>query len=251
MMEIPERRMSDDPDAPAVVENENRPQMSDSARPPRRISGRVVLMPEEPTATGRGTKRMEPAPKKGATKGATARRKRSLPEQLEQKPSRREAADEQAYVRIRVRVENGELSVQDLRHVEGPLIAHEELHGNLAYEVTIGGKRISSGAIPDVPTMRSFPHPEPAPGQEGHHVTPATSYEFLVRVPKDAISERVLPRLGIAVYRIKEGPVPRTEGPEPLGERFPKELREVGRVRGIRLEHLPKSAQAEARRALR
>lgn len=251
MMKIPERRMSDDPDAPAVVENENRPQMSDSPRPPRRISGKVALMPEEPTATGRGTKRMEPIPKKGAKKGAAARRKGPLPEQLEQGPSRREAADEPGYVRIRVRVENGELSVQDLRHVEGPLVAHEELHGDLAYEVTIGGKRISSGAIPDVPTMRSFPHPEPAPGQEGHHFTPATSYEFLARVPKEAVSERALPRLGIAVYRIKEGPVPRTEGPEPLAKRFPKELREVGRVRGIRIEHLPKSAQADARRALR
>jgi hypothetical protein len=250
-MEIPERRMSDDPDAPAVVENENRPQMSEKARPPRRISGKVVLMPEEPRAVGRGRKRMEPVPKKGAKKGAAARRKGALPDQLEPKPSRGDAPGEQGYVRIRVRVENGELSVQDLRHVDGPLVANEELHGDLAYEATIGGTRISSGAIPDVPTLRSFPHPEPAPGQEGHHFTPATSFEFLVRIPKEAVSERALPRLGIAVYRIKEGPVPRTEGPEPLGQRFPKELREIGRVRGIRVEHLPKSAQAEARRALR
>src|SRR5918995_1413261 len=229
MMEMPERRMSDDPDAPAVVEDEKQPQMRDSARPPRRISGKVALMPEEPTATGRGSKRMEPVPKKGPKKGAAARRRGPLPDQLEPRPSRRKAADEQGYVRIRVRVENGELSVQDLRHVEGPLVAHEDLHGDLAYEVTIGGQRIGSGAIPDVPTMRSFPHPEPAPGQEGHHFTPATSFEFLVRVPKEAISERALPRLGIALYRIKEGPVPRTEGPESLANRFPKELREVGR----------------------
>ena len=251
MMEIPERRMSDDPDAPAVVEDENRPQMSDSARPPRRISGKAALMPEEPTATGRGSKRMEPLPKKRAKKGASARRKGPLPDQLEVKPRRSETADEAGYVRIRVRVENGKLSVQDLRHVEGPLVAHEELHGDLAYEVTIGGKRISSGAIPDVPTLRAFPHPEPAPGQEGHHFALATSFEFVARVPKEVISERTLPRLGIALYRIKEGPVPRTEGPEPLGERFSKELREVGRIRGIRIEQLPKSAQAEARRALR
>jgi hypothetical protein len=251
MMEISGQRMSDDPDAPAVVENEKQPQMSDRPRPPRRISGKVVLMPEEPTATGRGSKRMEPVPKRGAKKGAAARRRGPLPEQLEQSPSRGEAADEQGYVRIRVRLENGELSVQDLRHVEGPLVANEELHGELAYEVTIGGRRISSGAIPDVPTLRSFPHPEPAPGQEGHHFTPATSFEFLVRVPKEALSERALPRLRIAVYRIKEGPVPRTEGPEPLAERFPKELREIGRIRGIRIEDLPKSAQTQARRALR
>ncbi|MFL5820044.1 MAG: hypothetical protein ACJ76S_05100 [Solirubrobacteraceae bacterium] len=96
--------------------------------------------------------------------------------------------------------------------------------------------------------MRSFPPREPAAGQEGHFFMPATSYEFVVRVPKEAVSLRSLPRLNVTLFRIKE-PVPATEGPEPLGDHFPKELHEVGRIRGIRLKQLPK--QAQARRALR
>jgi hypothetical protein len=241
--------MSEDREAPPIVEDERRPQMSERARPPRRISGKVELMSEEPQAPKRGAKRMESLPKKGA-KGASRRKKGSLPEQIEQKPSRTERAGEEGYLRIRIRAEGGELEVKDIRAVEGPLLADGELHGDLAYEVTIGSRRVSSGAIPDVGLMRSFPHPDPAPGQEGHHFTPAPSYEFLVRVPKRGLSPQSLSRLGIRLYRIKD-PVPRTEGPELLGERFGSELREVGRIQGIRLELLPKSSQAEVRRALK
>jgi hypothetical protein len=251
MIERSENKMSEDPEAPPIVEDERRPQMSDRPRPPRRLSGKIELMPDDPQAPKRGARRMEPVPKKGGSGTTSRRRKGSLPEQIEPKQSRADQADDQGYVRIRVGVEDGELSVKDFRQVEGPLIADEELHGDLAYEVTIGGRRVSSGAIPDVGMMRSFPPLDPAPGQEGHHFTPATSYEFVVRVPKEALSLRSLRRLGLTLYRIKEGPLPRTEGPESLGERFEKELREVGRIRGIRLEQLPKSAQAEARRVLR
>jgi hypothetical protein len=250
MMDMPHQRMSDDPDAPPIVEDEKRPQMTDETPPPRRISGKIELMPEEPQVPKRGKTRMDPLPKKGAKKKAgTGRRRGSLPEQIEPR-SRGTGTDEPGYLRMRVRVEGGQLSVEDLRHVEGPLVADEPLHGDLAYEVVLGGRRLSSGAIPDAGTMRSFPHPDPAPGQEGHAFTPATSYEFVVRVPKEAVSARSLPRLDVRVYRVKE-PVPRTRSQDPLGERFPRELDEIGQIRGIRVEDLPKSAQAEARRALR
>ena len=247
-MRDPEHGMSRNPEAPPIVEDERRPQMSDRPQAPRRVSGEVVLMPEEPAAPERGPNRMKPVPKKGAKRGA-ARRRGSLPEQVEPRRTRGEGAAEEGYLRIRVRVEDDELQVKDIRAVEGPLLANEELHGDLAYEVTLGGRRVSSGAVPDVGVMRSFPHPDPAPGQEGHHFTPAPSYEFLVRVPREGLSLRSLPRLGVRLYRIKS-PVPRDEGSELLGERFETELREVGRLQGIRLDALPRSVQAGARRAL-
>jgi hypothetical protein len=246
-MEMQPRRMSDDPDAPAIVEDTRRRQMSEEpdAPAPRRIGGKINLMPEEPAAPGRGGNRMQAVPKK---RPSASRRKGELPEQIEPKgPRRVTARGEPGYLRIRVHAENDQLSVQEIRHVEGPLVAHEELHGDLAWEATLGGNRLSSGAIPDAGMMRSFPHPDPAPGQEGHAFTPATSYDFNVRVPKEAVSERTLPRLGITLYRIKEGPMPRTEGPQPLAARFEKELRPVGRIDGIRIEDLPRSAQAAAR----
>ena len=103
----------------------------------------------------------------------------------------------------------------------------------------------------DAGVMRSFPHPDPAEGQEGHHFTPATSFDFLVRVPKDFVTESKLRRIQIPVYRIKEGPFPQTEGPEPLAERYEGQLRGVGRLRGVDIKKLPKPAQARARHALR
>jgi len=151
---------------------------------------------------------------------------------------------------MRVRLEGGELSVQDIRRVDGPLVAHEELQGDLAYEVTVVGRRVASGSIPDVGIARAFPHPEPAPGMEGHKFVPALTHDVIVRVPSDAISLKALPRVDVAVYRVKEGPLPKTDDEQPLSARFTKELREVARLRGIDLAALPPDARAEARRAL-
>jgi hypothetical protein len=150
-----------------------------------------------------------------------------------------------------VSVEPDGLSLQNITQVDGPLIAHEELHGDLAYEVTVAGNRVASGALPDVGMRRAFPPPDPAPGQEGHYFTPAPSYQFIARVPKDAISLKALPQVDIAVYGIKEGPVPRTEGTEPLARVHQRQLREINRLHGIKLEDLPKAVQEQARRALR
>ena len=251
-MKVPQQHMSNDPDAPAIVEDETRPQMSDEPGPARRISGKILRMPDEPGAPRRGGKRMDPVPERGDPKGRAGRRKPPLPDQeAAPPPRRRDEAPPAGYLRMRVRAHAGELAVLDIRQVDGPLVAHEELHGDLAYEVALGDTRISSGAIPDAGTRRSFPPLDPAPGQEGHYFTPTPSYEFVVRMPKDAVTEQTLRRVNIAVYRIKEGPVPRTEGPELLAARFPNKVREVGRIDGIRLDELPKAAQADARRAVR
>jgi hypothetical protein len=250
-MKMPQQHMSSDPDAPAIVEDEKLPLMSDQPPEPRPVSGKIRRMPEEPAAPRKSGKRMDPVPARGDTKGRSGSRKPPLPDQRVAPARRGDESAPAGYLRIRVRAHGGDLSVQDIRHVEGPLLAHDELHGELAYEAALGGTRLSSGAIPDVGTRRSFPPPDPAPGQEGHYFTPSPSYEFVVRVPKDAVSEETLRRVNISVYRIKDGPVPRTEGPELLAERFPVQLREVGRIEGIRIDDLPKPAQAAARRALR
>jgi hypothetical protein len=239
--------MSRDPEAEPIFEDTRRPKMIERPGRPRRISGKVLLMPEEPKPPKRGTNRMSPVPKKTGS----GRQPRERPDQLEPEPPRRTRSQEPGYVRLRVHVEDGEMSLQDITAVEGPLIENAPLQGDLAYEVLVGGKRVASGSIPDVGLMRSFPHPDPAPGQEGHYITPATSFDFMVRIPRDAASENNLRRMQIPLYRIKETPLPQTEGPESLGERFEKELREVGRIRGVKIDDLPRSAQAQARRALR
>lgn len=249
MADLPKRKMSDAKDAEPIVEDPNLPTMADEPRRPRRIGGKLLHMPEEPSPPGGKANRMKPVPKK---RPKPRGHKGALPDQVEKKPvARRDAAAEgDAYVRMRVRVEGGEMSVQGMKTVEGPLIAHEDLHGDLAYEVTVGGRRVSSGAIPDAGVNRSFPHPDPVPGQEGHHLAPAVAHEFVARVPSKAISLSSLPRTNVTLFRVKEGPLPKTEGTERLSQHFAKELREVAELRGIRLETLPKSTQAEVRRSL-
>lgn len=179
---------------------------------------------------------------------------RQRAERLDQRPLETPRQPEQAqagYLRLRVHVEDGEMTVQDITAVEGPLIAHEPLHGDFAWEALVAGKRVASGAIPDAGVRRAFPPRDPAPGQEGHFFTTAPSFDFMVRIPRELVTESKLRRLEIPIYRIKEGGLPQTDGPEPLAERFSREIREVGRLRGVDLSQLPKTAQTRARRALR
>jgi len=62
----------------------------------------------------------------------------------------------------------------------------------MVYEVTVGGERVASASVPDAGVNRSFP-------------------------PREPVVE-------IALYRVKEGPLPSTEDAEPLGQRFSREL---------------------------
>jgi hypothetical protein len=242
-----QRTMSTDPDAEPVVDDPKKPEMTDKAPQPRRIARKVLLMPDKPSAPKGSRNRMDPLPEK---RPRAARRRPPLPEQEEVRTRGRTRAGDEGYVRLHMRVEPDGLSVQNITRVDGPLIANEELHGDLGYEVAVAGQRVASGALPDVGLRRSFPPQEPAAGQAGHFFTPAPSYEFIARVPRDKISLDALPEVEVALHGIKEGPVPRTEGPEPLAAVHPRQLREVTRLRGIRLEDLPRSVQASARRAL-
>jgi hypothetical protein len=242
-----DNKMSGEPDAEPVIENPRRPMMTDRPPRPRKIGGKVLEMADDPKPPKGSRNRMDPLPKR-----APRPRGQRLPldDQTEARPPRRPPARRPSYVRMRVRLEAGSLSVQDIQRVEGPLVADEELHGDLAYEVTVGGRRVASGSVPDVGVARAFPHPDPAPGQEGHQFVPALTHDVIVRVPSDAVSLRALPRVDVALYRLKEGPLPKADDDRPLTARFTKELREVARLRGIELDALPQDARAEARRAL-
>lgn len=183
--------------------------------------------------------------------GRPTKQRLPLEEQVAPRTPRRRSADAERYLRIRVHAEDDMLSVQHIKEVEGPLIAHEDLHGAMVYEVTLGGERVASASVPDAGVNRSFPPREPVAGQEGHFFAPAPTHDILVRVPSVSVSLRALPRVEIALYRVKEGPLPRTEDAEPLGQRFSRELREVSRLRGMHLDDLPAAARREARRALK
>ena len=242
------KRMSEDPDADPVVEDAGKPQMADKPPRPRRVGGRTLLMADDPPEPTRKTGRMDPLPKKA---GRPKKQRLPLEEQVAPSTPRRPPADAERYLRIRVHLEDGTLSVQHIKEVEGPLVAHEDLHGTMVYEVTVGGERVASASVPDAGVNRAFPPREPVAGQEGHFFAPAPTHDILVRVPE---------RLGLAARSAADGDraLPRQGGP-PAADRGHRTARSALQPRTARgraaprhnLDDLPAAARREARRALK
>ena len=230
-----------------VVNNAKLAQMTDKALRPRVIGGQTLLMAAEPKPDTGKQGRMSPLAAAGV-RVARPTLRRELPDMQEAKLV--DAPQKEGYVRLRLRVADGEVSVVGANAVEGPLVESGKLHGALAYEVVLGTKRIAAGSFPDLGERRSFPNPNGPPEQQGHFISTVPSYEVNVRVPASEVSLASLPRLDIRLYRVKDEIAAERIQPGILVDQFPKELREVGRVKGIRPELLATPLQAELRRAL-
>jgi hypothetical protein len=230
-----------------VVDNPKLPLMSDTPPRPRSIKGKILLMAEEPKPDTGKQKRMS-----AFRKAAAVRAPKVRPDQKEANLTRAETAQQpEGYVRLRLRITDGEMSVVGAKAVEGPLV-EPKLQGALAYEVTVGQKRVAAGGIPDVGERRSFPDPEGKGEMSGHHVEELKTYEVNVRVPKEQVSAAELPRLEIALYKMKEElPEPRVDRlpAGPIGAQFARELREVGRMKGIRPDQLARPVAEQVRKA--
>ena len=242
--------------APPVVEDAKLPRMGEGEVELLRIGGRALLMPEEPKRDEGTRNRM--APFRQVKSPAEARMpKGGYPEQEPPRPPRRtkpagraSKQPKEGYVRLRVLVQNGELSVAGAKFVEGPLAPMETLHPGLAYEVTFGSRRVATGAIPDAGVWRSFPDPLGRPGLQGHHITDVPSYEIAVRVPTQELSMSALPKARITLYRWRgTGPAAPVEG-RPLKAQLKGRVETIATLKGIRLSRLSKQAQAELRKAL-
>ena len=248
-------------EAPPFVENAKLPKMEDRPVRPKRIRRSILRMSKEPdmmaspaeSALKAGAVEgylnlMEPVPSEGDLAGV--KKVEAMPDQ-EELPIE-EQRPETGYVRLRVRVENGAVSVVGIRTVEGPLSAAEKLHNDLSYEITRGQRLIAAGSIPDPRVMRGFPNPHGPPEQEAHSIVESPNYEFNVRIPRQEFSSyRALRQLRINVYRVK-GNVPSSPiTAEPLGIRFGHELRMVAQLDSIREENLPEALREDLRRVLR
>ena len=163
-------------------------------------------------------------------------------DQVPRPAARRRAVDAGGgYVRLRMRVEDGEMSIVDVHHVDSELVMPERLLGSNAYDVTLGERLLHADSVPDVGVSRSFPNPDPnaPPEQHGHHFHELSMYEFDVRVPVSDLSPEDLPEVAVSYFKLKETP----EAPvrrEPLHSQFARETREVMRVTGLPPEVLEK-----------
>jgi hypothetical protein len=230
--------------------------MGETEVEPARIGGRISLMPEEPKKDEGRRNRMarfrhvKSPPETRMPKGG-------YPEQEPPQPPRRAKLAERAprpaqegYVRLRVLVQNGELAVEGAKFVAGPLAPTETLHPGLAYEVTLGARRIAAGGIVDAGQWRSFPDPLGRPGLEGHHITEVPSYEIAIRVPARELSMSALPKARITLYRWRGTAPAAPVAGRSLKVQLKGRVETVATLSGIRMNRLSKQAQAELRRAL-
>jgi hypothetical protein len=238
---------------PPVIENAKLGVMSERPVRPRLVGGKTLLMADgaKPETAKAGRGRMAAAPAK-PVRIARPTAKRELPEMQPPKPPATAAKAKEGYVRLRLRVSGDQVTVVGAKAVEGPLVERPHLHGSLAYDVVLGAKRVTAGSALDLGERRSFPNESPGapPEQRGHHIEEVPVYELNVRVPASEVSMKAVPRLSIRLYRIKEDVDIRLAKPGPLGEQFPRELREVGRVSGIKPAELASPLRAELRKAL-
>lgn len=231
-------------DAPVSIPKGEGASKGKGAPPPQRIRGKLRLkLKAAESAKARPPVGKGP-PQMGLAEPGS--------DQTRLKPSARAP---ERYVRFRVRVNNGEMTIVDSQLVESTLVQQPAVHGNFVYEITEGEKRLHLDSIPDLGVTRSFTNPEGPPEQQRHHIYELSTYEFDVRVPFKDLARAALPRVAIALYRVKDARPPMTVGVMPLSVQYQRELREVARLEGIPAKVLPdvlrKPRTAPARRRAR
>ena len=199
-----------------------------------------------PSQAVRGKMRLKPKVAKVKTVA-----KRGAPRQDEpisdQRGLRRPAHADEGYVRLRMRVDDGNMSILDSTIVDSTLVQPVAIHGNFAYEVTEGERRLHFDSIPDLGVIRGFVNPDGPPEQRQHHTYEQSVYEFDVRVPTTQLAAATLPHVAIALYRVKEQRPHMMLTARPVAMEYERELREVSRLEGIPPKALPESLRKPRR----
>jgi hypothetical protein len=241
------RSLPTKPDRDAAVEPLRGKGPTKGKRPPaaKSMRGKMVLKPSVKAST-------KQAARKAPVRKAAGKRGQQEPPDQQRARTRGRPAEQ--YVRLRVQVEDGELSIIDGRLVDGPLAQTTAFQGSHAYEVTDGDRLLHAGSIPDLGVVRSFAHPKGTLEQHRHHSYELSTYEFAARVPAEALKDAAASKIAVVLYRVKERepaaamPVP-TLAAAPLGTQRARELREVGRVVGLPASVLPSALSKKAVRA--
>lgn len=228
-----------------VVDNPAQPRMGEKIIRPRRIGRKVVRMPNEPTNEVTGNNIMKPVPGRRSTA-----RPKSVGDQVPIAVSEEAVAEDTGYVRLRVRLQDGELELRGAKFVEGPLQRDEPVSAGLTYEAKVGRRRIAHGDMPDAAEWRSHPDPEGRRGLEGHHVTEQRRSDFNVRIPAGEVDEKTIEDLTVTVYRWRgEGPGEHI-GINELPSAPKVAVEKVASLKGLGLSDLPKGLARDLRNAV-
>lgn len=242
--------------APPIIEDPRLPRMGEGDAAPLHVGRGMRYMPDEPTRDTGTRNRM--APFRRLQNPAEPRApKHGYPDQQPPKPprgttgGRKPGKARQGYIRLRVRVEGGELSIAGAKFVEGPLAETQVLHPGLACEIMLGSHRVAASWIPDAGVWRSFPDPLGRPGLQGHHVTEVPSYEIAMRVPAKDLSMSALSKARMTLYRWHGTGHAELRAGRSLKRELKGRVETVAVLTGIKLSRMTKQAQAELRSALK
>jgi hypothetical protein len=246
---------------PTVVDQPGKPAFGEPVAP-RRIDRKLVTMAEEPTpSTARrntmdaypdrpraGPRRRDPGdqqPLEGATRGGGAGAAGAA-------GAGGSAAEEgPGYLRLRLRVVEGEARVRGVKFVEGPLDRPDTISAGLSYEAKVGGKRVAVGDVPDFGERRSFPDPTGRAGMEGHHLSEVEAPEFTVRIPADELSEAQLAELSVDLFRWRgKGPGDHIAVTE-LSKQPKVAVTRIARLDGLQEADVPAPVRRQLRDALK
>lgn len=153
------------------------------------------------------------------------------------------AASREQYVRLRIRVNNDQLSVIDSHLVDGPLAQANTFSGANVYEVTLGDRLLHAGALPDLGVQRSFVNPSGPPEQRGHHFTERAVYEFMARVPAHEVSRETIGKIAVRLYRLKDAARTDRLGSAPLARQFERQVRQISELVGLPASVVPEAIE--------
>lgn len=215
---------------------------------------------EPPSYRGQGKTDQAPAvqaqggsAKEAFDRGAVRRPRQTkrAPEYADQQPPTARSgakAPGEAYVRLRVRVSDGQLTIVDSHLVEGPLGQPTGFSGANAYEVTLDDRLLHAGALPDMGVQRSFANPEGPAEQHQHFVTDRGVYEFSARVPAHEVTPETVGQIAVRLHRVKDAARTDRLSAAPLGRQFGREIRQVAEVVGLPDSALPEAIEARGAR---
>jgi hypothetical protein len=216
------------------------------------VKGDVEHGARPQAADGPSKAAFEPQP---GSADAGSRQYPDLPDQrppgggTEGRPAAGDGGDRgRGYVRLRMRLRGDQMSVVDSHLVDGPLGQVNAFPGTNAYEVTLDGRLLHAGALPDLGVQRSFANPAGPELQHGHFVTERDVVEFMARVPAEELTPETIGRVRVTLHRVtQEARAPRL-GSEPLARQFEREVRPIAEIQGLPASALPEAIEARGGR---
>jgi hypothetical protein len=176
----------------------------------------------------------------------------SAPGKNPQQPKQGQLAPgpQDGYVRVRIHVEKGQLSVVDIKQVQGPLLIPSAVIRGYSYEVLLDEQQVGLGSVPDVGVRRSFANRDVAGPEGKHHFTTLSTFDFFARIPKGHVTTANLPKLNVVLHNVQEAP-DRLTTLTPLQKQSGVHTVEVGRLSGINLEQLPQAVRPQLEQILK